>query len=136
MNKSIEEIIWPNDLMQALGLYLQFVLQTLDSLNISFDEQDHNPVQLAKSYLVGDVAETSIASATEVWWTYIDDHQWVREFSDPRALKARLALCLLVIKSEAPELGQTLSWFIEILEFLKIDSTPVLARMYKHFEFA
>lgn len=60
----------------------------------------------------------------------------MREFKDREVLIARLAICLLSNdEDDISVLGDNLSWFFEVLGFLRVDMKKPVEMMIEYFEF-
>ncbi len=136
MTFSIGSIIWPNDSTAAIHLYLGFQVKVLDALNINFRSFMNDPLALTKEYLKGDLSNEELDAAAAAWWSYLDKTGSVQNFVDRNALMARLAICLLSVKEkDVPELGEHLSWFLEVLGFLGTDLDEAIKIMETYFNF-
>lgn len=66
----------------------------------------------------------------------IDEKGAVRAFQDRDVLMARLAICLLSNdEDDIAVLGDNLSWFFEVLGFLKVEPMKPIEMMKEYFEF-
>ncbi|MCC8380008.1 hypothetical protein [Xenorhabdus sp. PB30.3] len=136
MTVSIGLIKWPEDRKSCVQLYLDFLLRVTDMLNITFKDCENDPIQITREYLKNCKTETEREAALSFWWNYVDSCDGIRNFKDKPLVMARLAICFLSIKEkDIPEIGEHLSWFIEVLGFLKLDLSKVIAFMGEHFEF-
>ncbi len=118
---NIGNIVWPKDARAASTHYLTFVLQVVDKLEIVFPSTRADPRVVARRYLRGEISDEAFTAERDPWWDALDGPQ-LGNFRDPEALLARLALCLLGAKpDEAPQLGDRLSWFFEVLGFMGKD---------------
>jgi hypothetical protein len=137
---NIASIIWPDDRNAAVKLYLGFLVKVIVSLNITFDVPNaptNDPLSLVKGYLKGLVSEEERNAASLAWWSYLDSNGAIRDLQDKNALIARLAICLLSAKEEdTPELGEHLSWFLEVLGFLGMDTCIPINMMASYFDFS
>lgn len=137
MTINIASIVWPDDRMAAVKLYLGFLINVLDSLHITFNSSNKDPLILTKKYLEGQVSEDERNAESLIWWSHIDDSGAIRDFQSKDALMARLALCLLAVKEkDAQQLGENLSWFIEVLGFMGMDVNKAIDLMGSYFDFS
>ncbi|MCU5771726.1 hypothetical protein N5923_08875 [Erwiniaceae bacterium BAC15a-03b] len=135
MSKSIDSIIWPKDSDEAIKKYITFMLSVCDSFNISFSNGPHNPIRLSSDFIKGNVGFDALNDASLYWWDVVDQNG-IRDFTDSDVLKARIALCFLALKENAyPELGEHLSWFIEVLGFAGYDVDKALEIYDTFFDF-
>jgi len=133
---NIGQIRWPNDLKMASLLYLRFILQLIQQLNIQFLDSKPDPVSTAKGYINGDVNENEYLSAADVWWNHLEKSGSIDHAQDEDAIKARLAIFLLSAKFDSEDdLGEHLSWFFELLEELGINLTEAINMMRQFFDF-
>lgn len=134
---NIGSIIWPKSDRLAVRLYLGFLLEVLEMLNIDFSKYEPNPIVITKEYLKETIPDSERDLAASYWWKILDDAGMIRDFHDNRALMVRLAICLLSVKDkDAAKLGEHLSWFVEVLENLGVNIDMVIDRMEKYFEFS
>lgn len=133
---NIGQIRWPNDLKMASLLYLRFILQLIQQLNIQFLDSKPDPVSIAKSYINSDVDESEYLSAADMWWDHLENSGSADHARDEDAIKARLAIFLLSAKFDnAEDIGEHLSWFFELLEELGINLTEAINMMREFFDF-
>lgn len=134
MTISIGLIRWPDDKTLSVRLYLNFLIEVTDLLNIDFDG-DNNPIRITKKYVGGLITDEDRKLALSYWWKCIDDKN-IRNFKDRSSLMSRLAICFLSINEEnIDEVSEHLSWFIEILGFLNFNLSEVITFMGEYFEF-
>ncbi len=129
----IGAIRWPEAPEDAMRALLRFQLLALRELKVELPQNPNDPVLLATSWLEGSVGEAELDAARNQWWSVIDDTGAIQDFRSPRALQARLAICLLVHIRDAPEVGECLSWFLEVLGFYGTDSKKATALMNETF---
>ena len=131
---NIDSIQWPEDAEEACKFYLGFVIEVVEELKFSFPDLAPNPVATAKAYVKGDLSEEECRSQATLWWTHLESSGAIRELRDRSALEARLAICLLSATTDhAKQLGEHLSWFLEVLGFLRIDLVKPIRRMNEYF---
>ena len=129
---SIGKINWPKDKKEAVNLYLRFLIKIAKAEGITFEE--NNPIVDAANYIDGNMSASDYLSKRDYWWAVIDSNDWGREFSNPDALKARYALSLLsVTEDQYGDLGEHLSWFIELVEYTSIDVDKVIDELFHYF---
>lgn len=134
MSFTIASIKWPENNRDAIRLYLAYVIKVLDYLNIRFADCDHDPLELARSYISNKISSEKYEAETLAWWKKIDSQNAIREFQNENILMARLAICLLPVKEDsALSLGDDLSWFIEVLGFMGADIDSAIDIMIEHF---
>jgi hypothetical protein len=110
------------------------MVEVVESLGISFGTSHYEPVSIVNRLLSGGASDEGRA-ATAYWWSRVDQYG-IRNFESTEALIARLAICLLSpSQQETWDLGDQLSWFLEVLGFLGEDVDKSIAIMEKHFEF-
>ncbi|MBD1229656.1 hypothetical protein [Xenorhabdus griffiniae] len=136
MTVSIGLIKWPEDSKSCVQLYLNFLLKVTDMLNINFEGCENDPIQITREYLKDSKTEDEREAVLSFWWNYIDSNDGIRNFKDKPLVMARLAICFLSIKEkDIPEIGEHLSWFLEVLGFLGLNLSKVVAFMGEYFEF-
>nr|WP_232487942.1 hypothetical protein [Pectobacterium parmentieri] len=127
-------IRWPDDKTLSVRLYLSFLIEVTELLNINFYE-DNNPIKITKKYLGRLITNEDRKLALSYWWQCIDDKN-IRNFKDRSSLMSRLAICFLSINEEnIDEVSEYLSWFIEVLGFLSFNLSEVITFMGEYFEF-
>lgn len=137
MSKNIGSIVWPVEPAVAIRVYLRFLLKVIEEQNVEFPDSLSNPVTLVNRFLNDEISEVELNSEANAWWGILDSRELLRDFENKEALLARLALCLLCVKEQfAPQLGEHLSWFIEVMGFLELDVGRVVVIMEEYFEFA
>lgn len=135
MGISIGLIKWPASRKSSVWLYLGFLLRVTEMMGLDFSDFDNDPVTLTRGYLDGVVTEEERALALSRWWGCLGDGE-IRNFNDKSVLMTRLAICFLSINEEnSDEIGEHLSWFIEVLGFLGCDLSEVIGFMGEYFEF-
>ena len=114
-------------------------MHTLDQLGISFEEnKPNNPVMLIRQTLDQQHDEDQRLIALNFWWCYVDSSDGIQDFQTPDILIARLAICLLSPSPQTQnisELGEHLSWFFEVLVFLRQDVDRAIQLMQDFFDF-
>lgn len=135
MTISIGAIKWPENKKSAIRLYLTFLLRTIDTFELRFEEPASDPVQLTRDYLDGIRTDADRLSALSFWWEISDRHH-SRNLDSKPALMSRLAICLMSANEEnLGEIGEHLSWFIELLGMLGCHLPDAIALMADHFDF-
>lgn len=138
MTKYIAAIEWPASPTAARHLLLSCMVTMLDELCIGFPPGPAEPMALTRRFLAGESGEAlerERDEANEHWWARIGE-LGIRDFSNPRALNARLAICLLVSdEAEKWGWGEQLGWFLEVLGFLGEDYNAAYEVAEKHFSF-
>ncbi|WP_409308410.1 hypothetical protein [Pectobacterium sp. B1J-3] len=76
---SIGLIRWPDDKTLSVRLYLNFLIEVTDLLNIDFDG-DNNPIRITKKYVGGLITDEDRKLALSYWWKCIDDKN-IRNFN-------------------------------------------------------
>ncbi len=85
-------------------------------------------------YVDEKISEDEYVSQAVRWWDVIDSTYGIRNFQDRPALLARVAISLLSARTDhADQLGEKLSWFLEVLGFLGIDTSESLRKMDEYF---
>ncbi|MGJ0580183.1 hypothetical protein ACR71G_19500 [Xenorhabdus bovienii] len=136
MAVSVGLIKWPENSKSCVQLYLNFLLKVACMLNITFEDCENDPIQITHEYLNGIKTEDERDAALSFWWNYIDSNDGIRNFKDKPFLMARLAICILSIKEkDILEIGEHLSWFIEVLGFLGFNLTELVVFMGNYFYF-
>lgn len=133
---NIGNIIWPNDNQTALNHYLNFLIEALNNEDIVFPDVTENPIAITKAYLSRQISDNQRKEANRAWWSYLENNDLFRNFSKKEAVAGRIAICLL---SSTPEnkatLGDSLSWFLEMLWSYGVDTTKTLEKMREYFDF-
>lgn len=133
---SINSIVRPTDDIDAFKHQLGFFVSVLEALGISFPDGENNPLQLIKDYIEDSIPVEKLTANAPAWWSIIDTPAAVRDFRERNVLMARLAICLLYYdETNSSELGDNLSWFFEVLEFLEVDTKIPNDMMIKYFEY-
>lgn len=135
MNKSIAAIAWPANASEAVSLFLRYMSTVIEQLDISFGSSMHDPMVVVKASLAGKHSEVERSSNLAYWWSVVDDCG-IRNFESKDALIARLAVCLLSPNEEKMfDMGEQLSWFLEVLGMLGADVDIAIDVMKRHFQF-
>jgi hypothetical protein len=136
MNKPVASIIWPILAEDAVRLLLLYMLKVTERLGISFDSVVYDPVSTVKGILAGELLEDHRRAALLHWWAVIDG-TGIRNFESRDVLIARLAVCFLTPnEADTSDLGEYLSWFLEVLGLLGEDVDNAIDIMAEHFSFA
>ena len=135
MNTS--SIIWPKDARTACNHYLDFILQVVNKPGIVFPGTRADPRVVARRYMDEEISEEEYKAEADAWWDSLYATGQITTFRDPAILLMRMAICLLsATANEAPRLGEHLSWFFELLQFMGNDLHEPEALMARHFMFA
>jgi hypothetical protein len=133
---NVGAIIRPSDNREALKQQIGFLVKVLDALDIKFSDCENDPLRLAEDYVDGRIPIEACRAEAAVWWEKIDETGAIRLFQDRDVLLARLAICLLSNdENDTSVMGDNLSWFFEVLGFLKVDMTMPISMMIEYFEF-
>lgn len=132
---TIASIVWPEQPKEALNLYRGFLLHVIDELGIKFAGELHNPIQTVHDAMNGSLSEGDQLAEVSYWWGVVDSSGDIREFNDRDVLRARLAISLVSIRErDIFELGENLSWCLEILGFLGEDESKIIDMMKAYFK--
>jgi hypothetical protein len=133
---NIGSIVWPKDTTAACNQYLDFIIEVINKIGISFPDTRGDPQIVAQRYIEGKITDKAYRDEALAWWELLDAiGSGGRVSRNPSALLARLAICLLsATPNEAPRLAEHLSWFFEVLGFMGVDLELPLAMMEEYFE--
>lgn len=128
---SIYSIVWPDENIDALHLYLKFLIESIENSGFYFlCDNAINPIDLTKKYIYKNLTENERDTCRDIWWDFIDNASGIRDFSSKDMLSARLALCLLVPSAnKKDELSENLSWFLEVMQMLGLDVDKIIENM-------
>jgi len=129
----ISEINWPEDKARTAHLLLGFMIQVVESLDVTFPSEINNPLEIAKNYFSGEVSEDDYEHARDVCWKYVEDRNALREFHRNDILCARLGVSLLSANKDHKDAGEKLAWFFELLDYFEFDTTFAEKLMVEHF---
>lgn len=130
---NIGQIVWPKDRKEAVALYLNFVIAMVDKFNLNESGALTDPIRLAKSYSLGQLSDEKYKSSATEWWSFVDENG-LRNLETKEVLIARVAICLLsATTDEVKNLGEHLSWFMQLLHKLNIEMALVVNDMNRHF---
>ena len=131
---NIGAINWPKDSRAAVKLYLGYLIQVVEFLNLKFPKLGSDPLFTTKKYIAGALSEAEYRESANVWWGYLDGKGSARDLKNENVLLARVAICLLsVTQDEVDYLGEHLSWFLEVLDQLKIELDKPIEMMAVYF---
>jgi hypothetical protein len=120
---------------ESVRSLLVFMLGVVEQLGISFHSSAYDPIPIVKNILAGELRDEDRRVALAHSWKVIDE-KGVRDFQRKDALIARLAVCLLSPSEQGTwDLGEQLSWFLEVLGSLGVDVDKAIAAMEEHFDF-
>jgi hypothetical protein len=130
---NIGDIIWPTPASAACKHYLRFMLLVVDELGITFENDSApDPLPIARAYLAGEIAEPEYERASGAWLLNIEAAGG--SMGSPAVLKAHIALSLLGALEETVEyIGDSLSWFLQVLAMMGYDGKQLTARMDAYF---
>lgn len=132
----INSIVRPAGDSNAFKHQLGFFVSVLDALEIYFSDDENDPRQLINDYIHDRIPIETLTDKASVWWSFIDDRAAMREFRERNILMARLAICLLYQDdTNDSALGDNLSWFLEVLDALGIDTNIPTNMMIRYFEY-
>lgn len=135
MNKPISAISWPSERGNAVKELQCYMLTIVDELGIDFGTSTDSPIALVNRLINGSSTESERQTALAHWWGLIDE-KGIRDFSGKDVLIARLAVSLSSpTAGDALDLGEQLSWFLELLGFLGLDVDKAIDVMQVHFDF-
>ena len=133
---SISSIVRPAGDVNAFKHQLGFFVSVLDALGISFPNDENDPARLIKDYIDERISVETLTAKSSVWKSTFDDPSAIREFRERNILLARLATCILYRdETNGAELGDNLSWFLEVLDALEVDMKVPNAMMIEYFEY-
>ncbi len=133
---SINSIVRPAGDFNALKHQIAFFVSVLDALDIHFANPENDPMRLVRDYIDDKIPVETLTAKAAVWWSIIDDSAAMREFRGHKVLMARLAICLLYWdETKRSDLGDNLSWFLELLHALNVDRKIPTEMMIKYFEY-
>ena len=136
MSLSINSIIWPKDNLAARRHYASYMIKVLSALDIEYAGWERDPMRLVEGYIEGRYTSERCRAEAIAWWSYIDSRGESRELRDSQVLMARLAICLISIdEGKVDSLGESLSWFIEVLGFMGKNTRTAITIMAEDFEF-
>ncbi|GGU82998.1 hypothetical protein GCM10009504_44350 [Pseudomonas laurentiana] len=137
MSINIGSIVWPGSGCQSVKLYLGFLIEVIEAFDIKFSGDDFDPVAISKKYVSGEVLSQAREECAKVWWGRLESEGALQDFESHDALIARLALCLLVVdENNVGRLGESLSWFLEVIGFLGLDVDRSIEIMERYFSFS
>ncbi|WP_409278178.1 hypothetical protein [Pseudomonas defluvii] len=137
MSISIDSIVWPCSGCEAVKLYLGFLIEVIETFDVRFPSGDFDPVAISKKYVGGEVLSQAREEYAKVWWGRLENEGALQDFESRDALIARLALCLLVVdENNVSRLGESLSWFLEVIGFLGLDVDRSIKIMERYFSFS
>ena len=128
-------IDWPLVNKDKRKLFLDYQIKIFDKLNINFNGYEKNPIEVAKLYIEDKVSNEAYNKNVDYWWEIIDKANAIRNFSDKDILMARVALCILIKDDFLLQIGENLSWFLELINFLGYDLDLPIEIMRNHFPF-
>ncbi|WPH17802.1 hypothetical protein [Variovorax paradoxus] len=135
MIKPISAISWPPERGNAVNELQRYMLAVVDQLGIEFETSTDSPVALVNQIIDGSATESERQTALADWWGLIDE-KGIRDLSSRDLLIARLAVSLLSPTAvDSHNLGEQLSWFLEVLGFLGLDVDKAIDVMQVHFDF-
>ena len=136
MSKPIGSIVWPESACDSVRLLRMYMLAIVEQLPLTLGSRSADPEPIVEGLLDGKVSEKDRQSALAGWWKIVEE-RGIQNFKSSEALIGRLAICLLSPSEDQPsELGEQLSWFLEVLGFLGQDVDKAIEVMGRHFEFA
>jgi hypothetical protein len=129
-------IVWPEHAYDSIRLLRAYMLAITEQLPLTFGSRAADPILIVRGLLDGTSSEKDRQSALAEWWKIVDE-RGIQNFKSSEALIARLAICLLYpSEDKTSDLGEQLSWFLEVLGFLKQDVDKAIKVMKQHFEFS
>lgn len=135
MIKPISAISWSPERGNAVKELQRYMLAVVDQLGIDFETSTDSPVALVNRLIDGSSTESERQTALAHWWGLIDE-KGIRDLSSKDVLIARLAVSLLSPTAvDSLDLGEQLSWFLEVLGFLGLDVDKAIDVMQVHFDF-
>lgn len=135
MTFTIGSICWPEDPLLSLHLYLDFLFLAINKINVDFSDFEDDPIKIIRLFLDGTGSNESRKQACLIWWDYIDKKNALQDFQDRDILLARLAICLLsVSETDRDNLGEHLSWFLELIFYLNKDVDNLIVMMESYFK--
>lgn len=133
---SINSIVRPASDSNAFKHQLGFFVSVLDALEIYFPDDENDPRQSINDYIHDMIPIETLTDKASVWWSFIDDRAAIRAFRERNILMARLAICLLYHDdTNDSALGDNLSWFLEVLDALGVDTNIPTNMMIRYFEY-
>ena len=130
---NIASIAWPTHPEVACRYYLGFAIQVMQELGIAFPTTRQDPVAIAKGYVAGSLSPEVCKTEAAAWWAYLESRGALVAPANKDEQLARLALCLLVTSDPLPELGDLVSWLIEVIGLMGYPSQKLIRMMNAYF---
>ena len=128
-------IDWPSDSKQLRELFLDYQTKVLVALNINFNECKNNPMEIAKLFIDNKISPEEYNQNINYYWNFIDKSNAIRDFNNKDILMARLALSIMIKEDILPQIGENLSWFLELINNLGHNLDLPIEIMRSHFSF-
>lgn len=134
MTFSINSIKWPANGRDANILLKKLYLTILKDININFLDLQHDPREAVEKYIAFSATAEECSNYEITYKSLLDTEGFARDFRNQRSIEIRLAAILVHIDEDTPHnLGEELSWFIELLGYRGEDEAAMVDMVVDHF---
>ena len=123
---------WPTDVLEADRKYRALVLSLVERYRISLGGASPDPVALVRDYLAGTRSADELEREAEVWEDFATAPERLGDFQSPEALRARMAMTLLLPLRDDDDLDELLSWLVELFGLFGCNAARIRELVYGH----
>lgn len=135
MNFSIDLIKWPENGRDANILLKRLYARILNYIDIDFSGLQHDPREIAENYIAFSATAKECNNYENIYKSLLENEGFARNFRNNRAIEIRLAATLVHVDEDHPRnLGEELSWFIELLGYRGEDESVIVDMVIDHFD--
>jgi hypothetical protein len=102
---------------------------------MDFSELKQDPREIVKKYIAFSATAKELNTCENIYKSLLVAEGFARDFRNHRAIEIRLATIVVSIDDDNPHnLGEQLSWFIELLGYRGEDEAAVVDIVIDHFD--
>jgi hypothetical protein len=135
MNLKLDSIKWPENHRDANILLKSLYIKILTNIDMDFSGLKQDPRELVEKYIAFSATAKELSACENIYKSLLVDEGFARDFRNHRAIEIRLATIVVSIDDDNPHnLGEQLSWFIELLGYRGEDEAAVVDIVIDHFD--
>lgn len=109
-------------------------IKILKDIDINFLGLQNDPREIVEKYIAVSATAKELSNYQNIYKSLLAAEGFARDFRNQRSIEIRLAAILVHIDEDNPDnLGEQLSWFIELLGYRGEDEAAIVDMVVEHF---
>lgn len=134
MSFNIDSIKWPENGHDANILLRTLFIEIIESVGMQFSSFQHDPRKIVKNYINRSMTSSQCREHEYLYKLELENGGFTRDFRNRKAVDIRIAMLLVHINEEDPEeLGEQLSWFVELLGYRGENEEAIVDNIIDYF---